>query len=200
MSRPRKYLQDNDQEILHPPITARSPLRRAPCNQGPQNKSPIRSRTPTRPVSPLKHQHALPNTIRYIAHVSPLRDRPSEADNYNDLSNGKNMRYIHNSKIERNFETNRKNDFNKPSDRTFPEENRLFGKIVDKLFSEKKGAPGSNNSHKTSLFADAEAKPRVDPSLRPSGTFKQLVSLAKAGETKSDIKPRSKGREDAQQN
>jgi hypothetical protein len=71
--------------------------------------------------------------------------------------------------------------------------------MVDKLNSEKKGHLRGQNSHKTSVFADTETKPKVDPSLRPSGTFKQLVSLAKAGETKSDIKPRSRGREDPPQ-
>jgi hypothetical protein len=194
MSRPRKQ-HENNYEELHFNSNARSPLRRNPANHNHSSKSPIRSRTPTRPVSPLSH-HALPTTIRYIANVSPLRELPTNSDNTN-LSNGKNIRYIQASKTERNYDTAHKNEFSKASDRTFPENNRLFGKIVDKLNSEKKGPPGSQNSHKTSLFADTEGKPRVDPSLRPSGTFKQLVSLAKAGETRSGSKPCSRGREEA---
>jgi hypothetical protein len=196
MSRPRKYTQQNDEDIqIATALAGRSPLRRTPCKQPVQQKSPFRSRTPTRPLSPLRH---LPANIRYIANVSPLRDRPPEADNLPDLSNGKSIKYIQGSKAERNFETTRKNEFNKPSDRNFPEDNRLFGKMVDKLNSEKKGYPGGQNSHKTSFFADTDAKPKVDPSLRPSGTFKQLVSLAKAGETRSDIKPPSRGREEGE--
>lgn len=57
--------------------------------------------------------------------------------------------------MDRNHDTGRKGEFNKTSDRNFPEDYRLFGKMVDKLNSEKKGHPGGQTSHKTSYFADA---------------------------------------------
>lgn len=34
------------------------------------------------------------------------------------------------------------------------EENRLFGKLVDKLNSEKKGFKSNESTHKTSVFAE----------------------------------------------
>lgn len=35
----------------------------------------------------------------------------------------------------------------------------------------------------------------MDPSLRPSGTFRQLISQVKTVETRSEIKPNSRGKE-----
>jgi hypothetical protein len=73
----------------------KSPLKRN--NPYPTARSPLRSRTPTRPLSPLNVHPA--NPIRFIPNVSPLKDREErekfpEVENQGEFANGRSIKYI----------------------------------------------------------------------------------------------------------
>lgn len=144
MQKVRKVNTDNYSEnFMLQNAISKSPIRRNNLNTHITAKSPIRSRTPNKNVSPIKPSPQLPSNIRFIANVSPLRERPIEPDNYSEIANGKHIKYIQQQQItERGPEAARK-DKGVKTERVTQEENRLFGKIVDKLNSEKKN-PKSN--------------------------------------------------------
>lgn len=75
-------------------------------------------------------------------------------------------------------------EYNKKSDRILQEENRLFGKLVDKLNSEKKGL-SNESSQKTSAFAENSDKKQNKIEQTGQGTFKQMINQVKTGEMKS---------------
>jgi len=61
----------------------KSPIRRNNIANAIQpSKSPIRTRTPNKNVSPIKINHQLPNNFRYISNVSPLKERKIEVENH----------------------------------------------------------------------------------------------------------------------
>lgn len=53
----------------------RSPIRRQNINHPNPARSPIRSRTPTRCVSPIKANNGYQASIKFITNVSPIKDR-----------------------------------------------------------------------------------------------------------------------------
>ena len=55
----------------------KSPIKRQNMNQINPVRSPIRSRTPTRYVSPIKTTNQLPSSIKFISRVSPLKKKQS---------------------------------------------------------------------------------------------------------------------------
>ena len=75
----------------------KSPIRRQNVNPSYIARSPIRSRTPTRHVSPLKNATNTPNPIKFISNVSPAKEKRTNYENQGQLSNGKGIKYINNN-------------------------------------------------------------------------------------------------------
>lgn len=77
MNKQRKQHADiYDENVFANPSSGKSPIQRNMYHQYTNiGKSPIRSRTPNKPVSPAKAYHQMPSNIRYIANVSPLKER-----------------------------------------------------------------------------------------------------------------------------
>ena len=83
-------------EVQQPALDfIKSPLKRAPCHPN-TARSPLRSRTPTRHVSPIKTNPQQQPSIRFISNVLPMkeRERYGEVENQGEFSNGKSMKYI----------------------------------------------------------------------------------------------------------
>jgi hypothetical protein len=77
MQRVQRNITDtvHDRSPHHTPLQ-KSPLRRQNGHQANPARSPIRSRTPTRHVSPLKTAAPFPSSIRFISTLSPAKERP----------------------------------------------------------------------------------------------------------------------------
>ena len=71
---------------LHEPYTNplqynKSPIKRQNINHANTVRSPIRSRTPTRSVSPIKLGNNMPSSIKYISNVSPSKQKQGNHEN-----------------------------------------------------------------------------------------------------------------------
>lgn len=96
MQRIQRYNTDNLYETNPSNLQInKSPIRRQNANQLNPARSPIRSRTPTRYVSPIAHQNNFP--IKFIANVSPAKEKKSNLENNSELSNGKGLKFINNN-------------------------------------------------------------------------------------------------------
>lgn len=80
----------------------KSPIRRQNTNLVNATRSPIRSRTPTRHVSPIKN-NSQQFPIKFISNVSPSKERPANQENYLEFSNGKSIKYINSNLNDKNY-------------------------------------------------------------------------------------------------
>jgi hypothetical protein len=65
-------------------------------------KSPLRSRTPVRFVSPINNKSTI-TAIKYISNVSPLKEKVQDRENQSEISNGKSIKSINNQIIDKNY-------------------------------------------------------------------------------------------------
>lgn len=132
-----------DRSNNHNPSYNKSPIRRQTVQNMNPARSPLRSRTPTRHVSPLKQtQPSMP--IKFISTLSPGKQRQTNMENYPEFSNGQGMKFITQNLIDKNYQKSKKKELSKKTERNTQEDNGLFGKLVHKLNSEKKSGLRSN--------------------------------------------------------